>query len=564
MHLAVREYDKTVLGKLSARTSEPSSLSQHRLIPAQEVRAFAATQETGSLPRPPAPWTSSPRHLPASAGVSPRTSASPLVLRGGAPGSEPIHLGPKRETFSLPVFSSSLSEFRKNGNPEASLTSRTADGKMSPCLDNRMRRSVSSSNLGPGYDSPDDDSQMEDAPSSHVSQMNRLTLHDARTPLQQYERVGSKRRASSPPREPRERDHRPKPSVASDPTKKGLMLDCAGPDMHSQNRRTPPIHHRASPGAHQRYYHPAQSGSPASSLASATSVTTMWSTSMGQFSPAASSLSTQTDWSPVASYNPSMETDAAKDAYYRQFPPAASLGRLSGGRGRLPEMSSLGRDKDSPATKHNPAPRMTGSFICECCPKKPKKFGNRSDLQYVYPPSPSPPVYTKTHALTDGPRHGRLHELEKQYGCQYCSNRFKNKNEAERHQNSLHLRKHSWSCASLAGNYEAAFHQSTHRPNFADVCGYCGKEFPLPAHWGHRVEHLTQEHKFGECNQSKKFYRADHFRQHLKHSHSGTSGKWTNVLENACMRDETPPQPIDRGSAGSIGDIGALSAEGSD
>jgi hypothetical protein len=139
--------------------------------------------------------------------------------------------------------------------------------------------------------------------------------------------------------------------------------------------------------------------------------------------------------------------------------------------------------------------------------------------------------------------------MEKQYSCQYCNNRFKNKNEAERHQNSLHLRKHSWSCAALAGNYEAAFHQSPQH-HYADICGYCGKEFAVPPQWNARIEHLTTEHKFGECNQSKKFYRADHFRQHLKHSHSGTSGKWTNVLENACMRDELPPTPINRGGHG--------------
>lgn len=51
-------------------------------------------------------------------------------------------------------------------------------------------------------------------------------------------------------------------------------------------------------------------------------------------------------------------------------------------------------------------------------------------------------------------------------------------------------------------------------------------------------------HKFGECNHAKKFFRADHFRQHLKHSHAGTSGKWTNMLENACMKDEPLPEPI--------------------
>ena len=73
-----------------------------------------------------------------------------------------------------------------------------------------------------------------------------------------------------------------------------------------------------------------------------------------------------------------------------------------------------------------------------------------------------------------------------------------------------------------------------------DVCGYCGQQFsnyPKPD-WFVRGQHLTTEHKFAECNQSKKFFRADHFRQHLKHSHGGTSGKWTNMLEAACMKDE--------------------------
>jgi hypothetical protein len=134
--------------------------------------------------------------------------------------------------------------------------------------------------------------------------------------------------------------------------------------------------------------------------------------------------------------------------------------------------------------------------------------------------------------------------MEKQYKCLYCTNRFKNKNEAERHQNSLHLRRHSWSCAAISG-YEAAFYPSTSPTSqtsngpSGDACGYCGEEFSnFPRDWEARTEHLTNIHKFGECNQTKKFFRADHFRQHLKHSHAGTSGKWTNMLENACMKDE--------------------------
>ncbi|KAI9811930.1 MAG: hypothetical protein M1826_003002 [Phylliscum demangeonii] len=208
-------------------------------------------------------------------------------------------------------------------------------------------------------------------------------------------------------------------------------------------------------------------------------------------------------------------------------------------------------------------------FICDCCPKKPKRFETADGLQ--------------------------THEDEKRYACAYCNNRFKNKNEAERHQNSLHLRRHSWSCAALL-SYEAAFHPSsatastsptgptpvlasfsstlaagrlstsTSPPpstasasteahananananangtavgNRTDVCGYCGVEFARPADWRARVDHLVNGHKFRECNQAKKFFRADHFRQHLKHSHAGTSGKWTNLLEAACMRVEEP------------------------
>ncbi|KAK4696770.1 hypothetical protein P7C71_g1205, partial [Lecanoromycetidae sp. Uapishka_2] len=177
------------------------------------------------------------------------------------------------------------------------------------------------------------------------------------------------------------------------------------------------------------------------------------------------------------------------------------------------------------------------AFICQCCPKKPKKF--------------------------DSPEELRNHESEKQYSCQYCNNRFKNKNEAERHQNSLHLRKHSWSCSVLGNQYPTAFYPSTSIPpadnspsqpprppnsdSAFDTCGYCGQQFPNePApDWTERGQHLTNVHKFGECNQSKKFFRADHFRQHLKHSHAGTSGKWTNMLETACMKDEPNPQPID-------------------
>lgn len=202
--------------------------------------------------------------------------------------------------------------------------------------------------------------------------------------------------------------------------------------------------------------------------------------------------------------------------------------------------------------------RIGAYFICACCPKKPKRFDNEQQLRYVTS-NLHPPISQSSKKPTNS--FPRLHENEKQFTCAFCSNRFKNKNEAERHQNSLHVRNQSWSCSAIA-TYQAAFYPcSTQRltydtsptqPNIStinninesshtndtDLCGFCGLEFSNPPDWEDRAEHLINGHKFGECNTSKKFFRADHFRQHLKHSHGGKSGRWTNILEGYCQRDE--------------------------
>ncbi|OTB03462.1 hypothetical protein M426DRAFT_12609 [Hypoxylon sp. CI-4A] len=210
--------------------------------------------------------------------------------------------------------------------------------------------------------------------------------------------------------------------------------------------------------------------------------------------------------------------------------PRASLARVPHQRNLSNETRRLASPRKVSEVSKTGISKIPGGFyMCECCPKKPKKFETAEELS--------------------------AHEAEKQYECSFCGNRFKNKNEAERHQNSLHVRRHSWSCSALLlSRYDRAFHESTSRPGEADICGYCGEEFerrsgigrPRQAteqDWDERLRHLQEVHKFRECNSSKKFYRADHFRQHLKHSHAGTSGKWTNMLENACMLDEEPPQP---------------------
>jgi hypothetical protein len=124
---------------------------------------------------------------------------------------------------------------------------------------------------------------------------------------------------------------------------------------------------------------------------------------------------------------------------------------------------------------------------------------------------------------------------EAQIMCQYCPKRFKSKNEMLRHENTFHLPPTSWSCATLL-RIEAAFYSIS--STNTDVCGYCGGVFLNPPQWAVRAEHLNNVHKFRECNRAKKFFRVDHFRQHLKHSHQATGGRWTSMLETACMTQD--------------------------
>ncbi|KAL6707948.1 hypothetical protein ACN47E_003622 [Coniothyrium glycines] len=337
--------------------------------------------------------------------------------------------------------------------------------------------------------------------------MRELNIHD-RSPADsdEYQSVpkgGLKRRASSPPTEAT-RGERPTTNGHND-------LYHRRSQQMLVNRNNNASRFQANPSSLSSTSSMGQHTGSVSSIGFSTTASSM--TSHGgdhRLSPNGLSAVGEAELGPASPYTANKSLDPS---------PRASLSRQPHQRGfpesEHPQIRKMSTEGMLQSRQNSMASRLPGAYVCECCPKKPKKFDSEEEL--------------------------RLHELEKQYICQYCPNRFKNKNEAERHQNSLHLRRHSWSCATLAGVH-AAFHPSTTRPAIADVCGYCGEEFPNPADWDARAEHLNHVHKFGECNQAKKFFRADHFRQHLKHSHAGTSGKWTNMLENACMRDEPPPQ----------------------
>ncbi|KAL4978066.1 hypothetical protein BDW66DRAFT_24723 [Aspergillus desertorum] len=359
-------------------------------------------------------------------------------------------------------------------------------------------------------------SDMEGEISTDESLPSRLfSVRQATPPYLEAIRSGTKRRASSPPREP----------VGDD--KHSLHTTTSNGDLSQRRITGHPFTNNLS--VNSGYTHSYGSLSAASSVSMRT--TASYSSAAPSIGSSITTASTY-DRSPTG-----LSPKSDPDAFHEK--PTINSGSTAGLSAQLAAQtaqdsgfdssSSIPPRKMSFPTNLN-APNLStakigGLYICDCCPKKPKKF--------------------------DSPEELRTHAMEKQYSCLYCNNRFKNKNEAERHQNSLHLRRHSWSCAALPG-YQAAFHPSpsSSQPGSSaashDSCGYCGEEFPNypQPDWDSRFEHLTAIHKFGECNNSKKFFRADHFRQHLKHSHAGTSGKWTNILENACMKEEAPPEPI--------------------
>ncbi|KAL9092828.1 MAG: hypothetical protein Q9165_004246 [Trypethelium subeluteriae] len=137
----------------------------------------------------------------------------------------------------------------------------------------------------------------------------------------------------------------------------------------------------------------------------------------------------------------------------------------------------------------------------------------------------------------------RSSRFPNRYTCGFCTNTFANKKEAERHVESLHERKHSWSCSALRSIQDAFFQRQE-----SLICGYCETQVAFSKHPEAALlcrKHLRIAHRFQQCNLEKRFWRIDHFRQHLKHSHGALIGKWTEVLEDACL-EAIPESQKDR------------------
>ncbi|KAL1960237.1 hypothetical protein VTO42DRAFT_8780 [Malbranchea cinnamomea] len=494
------EYDKHLLSMIGKPSSPPrQSFSLSSFLDRESTSLpFHSKQKmslsTLSIGDAPSRWNNGPPSAAISPGTRPGwgdylSYRSPSV---DSPGPSPMEMDPMNPSR----------HFGLSGREAASLPSRSNRGSYDQGI------------------SPDSDTDfpMDDAGNlrQHSARDQTASCAEGYSPMS---RQSMKRRASSP-----------RGPVFDEPAPALHPLSSLGGSDYEHRRSSGfPFNSGVSPGP--RYQGSISSMSSASlrngSYASSTGLSVGASSMSSYDRPSPGGISPTSD---LESYGKAFASAGTQKSSINMSTTAGRLSQVydstegKGAQSSVRKASTQSTSGGITTSKHN-APRMGRLHICECCPKKPKKFETIEEL--------------------------RAHEMEKQYFCRYCNKRFKNKNEAERHQNSLHLRRHSWSCAALS-SYEAAFHPSSspayQTPNGPshDACGYCGVEFtnfPQPE-WDRRIDHLTNVHKFGECNQAKKFYRADHFRQHLKHSHAGSSGKWTNILENACMREEPPAEGI--------------------
>ena len=130
---------------------------------------------------------------------------------------------------------------------------------------------------------------------------------------------------------------------------------------------------------------------------------------------------------------------------------------------------------------------------------------------------------------------------EKRYHCEFCSRVFGNKNDAKRHQRSLHARPYFWSCAAIVDiqkllNISFALPLASSHTLSHQNCVFCGRDSATQPRWEDQVRHLTQHHQMHACKQEKKFYRADHFAQHLRYRHRMQCREAVKVLAGCCIR----------------------------
>lgn len=197
-----------------------------------------------------------------------------------------------------------------------------------------------------------------------------LNINDRSPGTEDYQlKGGLKRRASSPPSEAARED---RPTAAGN-----TDLYHRRSQQMLVNRNSPVSRFHANQGSLSSASSLGQrTGSYASSygLSIASSATSF----SDRLSPGALSPSTETELGPISPYV------AANRSGTHNPSPRGSLTRMPLQRGPTENEPPHNRKLSSDSlihSRHSSVSKMSGLYICECCPKKPKKFESEEELR---------------------------------------------------------------------------------------------------------------------------------------------------------------------------------------
>ena len=196
--------------------------------------------------------------------------------------------------------------------------------------------------------------------------MSNLQLQD-RSPGSP--KAGTKRRASSPPRDLADREDRSSVSSASG-------------QSDVVNRRL--VHQLPNRGSPISRFHPNHS-----SLSSASSLGprhNSFGSSLGVSSVPSSATSYASGRVSPSGLSPSIDLD------FRQCASQAGLKPLNSGSATphhsrnpsecAPHAATCQSPESAPHSRNSSVSQLSGVYFCECCPKKPRKFDSEDDLRY--------------------------------------------------------------------------------------------------------------------------------------------------------------------------------------
>lgn len=230
---------------------------------------------------------------------------------------------------------------------------------------------------------PDHDFGMEE------NGMRELNIND-RSPAESEDyqlgpKGGLKRRASSPPSEAA-REDRPTTSGQNDLYHRRSAQMLVNRNCNASRFQGAPGSLSSTGSVGQR------TNSIGSSYGFSTAASSMTSYGGDQrLSPNALSPLGEKELSPVSPYAASRSLDPS---------PRGSLSRPQHQRGfsetEHAQVRKMSTESMLLSRQNSIASRIPGAYICECCPKKPKKFDSEGDLRYVTSEFPPPPFSRAT------------------------------------------------------------------------------------------------------------------------------------------------------------------------